>query len=87
MPLTIDPISVLERLDVHELPFDGVFGYPEQLDPQRLQQSAHCRRPRIPGPAEFAISLIADVDATAEKCPFCGCEDGEWTSGDDENIN
>jgi hypothetical protein len=33
--LTVDPTPVLDRLDVPELPFDDVFVYPDQLDPQR----------------------------------------------------
>jgi hypothetical protein len=32
--LTVDPTSVLDRLDVPELPFDDSFVYPDQLDPQ-----------------------------------------------------
>jgi hypothetical protein len=42
-PLTVDPTSVLDRLDVPELPFDDAFVYPDQLDPQRLQLTAQRR--------------------------------------------
>jgi hypothetical protein len=58
-PLTTDPTPVLERLDVSELPFDDVFVYPDQLDPQRLQLTAQRRQQRIPGPAQFAINLMS----------------------------
>jgi hypothetical protein len=50
-PLTVDPTPVLDRLDVPELSFDDPFGYPDQLDPQRLQLTTQRRRQRIPGPA------------------------------------
>jgi hypothetical protein len=58
-PLTVDPTRVLDRLDVPELPFDDAFVYPDQPDPQRLQLTAQRRGQRIPGPAQFAINLMA----------------------------
>jgi hypothetical protein len=64
--LTVDPTPVLDRLDMPELPFDDAFVYPDQLDPQRLQLTAQRRRQRISGLAEFAINLIAYVDATGK---------------------
>jgi hypothetical protein len=73
-PLTVDPTPVLDRIDVPELPFDDAFVYPDQLDPQRLQLTAQRRRQQIPGPAQFAISVMAYVDATVGKCPLCGHE-------------
>jgi hypothetical protein len=57
-PLTVDPTPVLERLDVPEPPFDDVLVYPEQLNPQRLQQAGQRWRQRILGPAESAINFI-----------------------------
>jgi hypothetical protein len=87
-PLTVDPTPVLDRLDVPELPFDDAFGYSNQLDPQRLQLTARRRRQRIPGPAQFAINLMACVDVTVGKCPMCGHEEGEQSSDEEEeNID
>jgi hypothetical protein len=83
-PLTVDPTPVLDRLDVPELPFDDAFVYQDQLDPQRLQLTAQCRRQRISGPAQFAINLMAYVDATVGKCPLCGHEEGEQSSDEEE---
>jgi hypothetical protein len=83
-PLTVDPIQVLDRLDVFELPFDDAFVYPDQLDPQRLQLTMQRRRQRIPGPAQFTINLMAYVDATVGKCPLCCHEEGEQSSDDEE---
>jgi hypothetical protein len=48
-----------ERLEVPELPFDDALVYPERLDHQQVDGSQERGRHRIPGPAEFAISLIA----------------------------
>jgi hypothetical protein len=75
--LTVDPTRVLDRLDAPELPFDDAFVPPDQLDPQRLQLTAQPRRQRIPGPAQFAINLMASVDATVGRCPLCGHDKGE----------
>jgi hypothetical protein len=83
-PLTVDPTPVLNRLDVPELPFDDAFVYPDQLDPQRLQLTAQRRRQRIPGPAQFAINLMAYVNATVGKCPLSGHEEGEQSSDEEE---
>jgi hypothetical protein len=83
-PLTVDPTPGLDRVDVPELPFDDDFVYPDQLDPQRLQRTAQRRRQRIPEPAQFAINLMAYVDATVEKCPLCGYEEGEQSSDEEE---
>jgi hypothetical protein len=74
-PLTVDPTPILDRFDVPELPFDDAFVYPDQLNPQRLQLTAQRRRRRIPGPAQFAISLMAHVDANVRKCLLCGHEE------------
>jgi hypothetical protein len=79
-PLTIEPTPVLDRLDVPELPFDDAFVCPDQLDPQRLQLTAQRRRQRIPGPTQFAINLMAYIDA---KCPLCGHEEGEKSSDEE----
>jgi hypothetical protein len=84
-PLTIDPTPVLDRLDALELPFDDALVYPDQLDPQRLQLTAQRRRQRIPKPAQFAINLMAYVDATVGKCPLCGHEESEQFSDDDDD--
>jgi hypothetical protein len=86
-PLTVDPTSALDRLDVPELPFDDAFVYPGQLNPQRLQLTAQRRRQRIPGPAQSAISLMAYVDATVGKCPLCVHEEGEQFSDEEESID
>jgi hypothetical protein len=83
-PLTVVPTPVLNRLDVPELPFDDAFVYPGQLDPQRLQPTAQRRRQRIPGPAQFAINLMAYVDATVRKCPLCSHEEGDQSSAEEE---
>jgi hypothetical protein len=83
-PVTFDPTPVLDRLDVPELPFDDAFVSPDQLDPQRLQLTAQRRRQRSLGPAQFAISLMAYVDATIGKCPLCGYEEGEQPFDDEE---
>jgi hypothetical protein len=83
-PLTVDPTPVLDRLDVPELPFDDSFVYLDQLDPQRLQLTAQRPRQRIPGPAQFAINLMAYVDGTVGKCPLCGHEEGEQSSDEKE---
>jgi hypothetical protein len=82
--LTGDSIPVLDRLDVLELPFDGAFGYPDQLDPQRLQLTAQRGRQRIRGPAQFVINLMAYIDATVGTCPLCGHEEGEQFSDEEE---
>jgi hypothetical protein len=82
--LTVDPTPVLDRLDAPELPFDDAFVCPDQLDPQRLQLTAQRRRQRIPGLAQFAINLMAYVDATVGKCPLCGHEGGEQSSDEEE---
>jgi hypothetical protein len=86
-PLSVDPTQVLDRLDVLELLFNDTFVYPDQLDPQRLQLTAQHRRQRIPGPAQFAINLIAYVDATVGKCLLCGHEEGDQSSDEEENID
>jgi hypothetical protein len=83
-PLTVDSTPVLDRLDVPELPFDDAFVYPDQLDPQRLQLTVQRQRQRIPGPAQFAINLMAYVDATVGKCPLCGHEEAEQSSDEEE---
>jgi hypothetical protein len=85
-PLTVDPTAAFDRLDVPELPFDDAFVYTDQLDPQRLQLTAQRVRQRIPGPAQFAINLIAYVDATVGKCPLCGHEEGEQSSDEEEEA-
>jgi hypothetical protein len=82
--LTIGPTPGLDRLDVHVLPFDNVFVYPDQLDPQRLQLTAQRRRQRIPGPAQFAINLLTYIDATVGKCPLCNHEEGDQSSDEEE---
>jgi hypothetical protein len=69
---------------VPELPLDDTFVYPDQLDPQRLQLTAQRRRHRIPEPAQFAINLMAYVDATVGKCPLCDHEEGEQSSDEEE---
>jgi hypothetical protein len=83
-PLTVDPTPVLDRFDVPELLFDDAFVYLDQLDPQRLQLTAQRRRQRIPGLAQFTINLMAYVDATVRKCSLCGHEEGEQSSGEEE---
>jgi hypothetical protein len=83
-PLTVDPTLVLDRVDVLGLPFDGAFVYPDQLDLQRLQLTAQRRRQRIPGPAQFAINLMAYVNATLGKCPLCGHEERDQSSDEEE---
>jgi hypothetical protein len=83
-PLTVDPTPVLDRLEVPELPFNDAFICSDQLDPQRRQLIAQRRRQRIPGPAQFAINLMAYVDATVGKCPLCGHEEGEQSSDEEE---
>jgi hypothetical protein len=85
--LTVDPTPVLDRLDVPELSFDEAFVYPDQLDPQRLPLMAQRRRQRIPGPVQFAINLMAYIDATVGKCPLCSYEEGEQSSDDDESTD
>jgi hypothetical protein len=45
---------------------------------------AQRRRQRIPGPARFAINLMAYVDATVGKCPLCGHEEGEQSSDEEK---
>jgi hypothetical protein len=82
--LTIHPRPVLDRFDVPELPFDDAFVYPDQLDPPRLQLTVQRRRQRIPGPAQFAMNLMPYVDATVGKCHLCGHEEGEQSSGEEE---
>jgi hypothetical protein len=79
--VTIDPTPVLERIDVPDLPFDDAFLYPEQLRPEQLQ------RQRIPGPTEFAVNLIAYVDAAIEKSPLDDHERDEETSDEEEESN
>jgi hypothetical protein len=86
-PLTGDSTPVLDRLNVPELLFDDAFVYPYQLDPQRLQLAAQRRRQRISGPAQFMINLIAYVDATVEKCPLYGHEEGEQFSDEEESTD
>jgi hypothetical protein len=86
-PATVDPIPVIERIDVLELPFDGAFLYPERLRPEQLQQLERRRRERIPGRMEFAINLIAYVDATIGKCPLCSHEEDEEASDEEEASN
>jgi hypothetical protein len=81
---TVDPTPVLDRLGVPELPFDDAFVHPGQLDPQRLRLTAQRRRQRIPGPAQFAINLMAYVDATIGKCPLCVHKESEQSSNEDE---
>jgi hypothetical protein len=83
-PLTVDPTPVLDRLDVPELPFDDTFVYTDQQNPRRL--TAQRRRQRIPGPAQFAINLMAYVDATVGKYLLCGHEEGEQFSDEEEEI-
>jgi hypothetical protein len=75
---------VFDRFDVFELPFDDTFVYPDQLDPQRLQITTQCRRQRILEPAQFAINFMTYIDATVRKCPFCGHEEGEQSSDEEE---
>jgi hypothetical protein len=84
--LTVGTIPILDRLDVPELPFDDAFVYSDQLDPQRLQLTAQRRWQRIPGPAQFAINLMAYADATIGNCPLCGHEEGEQSSDEEEKA-
>jgi hypothetical protein len=83
-PLTVDPTPVLDRLDVPELSLDDAFVYPDQLDLQRLQLTARRWRQRILGPVQFAINLMAYVDATVGKCLLYGHEEGEQSSDEEE---
>jgi hypothetical protein len=69
---------------VPELPFDDAFVYPDQLDPQQIRLTAQRRRQRIPGPAQFAINLMAYVDASVGKCPLYGHQEGEQSSDEEE---
>jgi hypothetical protein len=85
--LIVDPTPVLDRLDVSEFPSDDAFVYSDQPNPQRLQLTAQRRRQRIPGPAQFAINLLAYTDATVGKCPFCGYEEGEQFSDEEESTD
>jgi hypothetical protein len=85
-PLTVDTTAVLGRRVVPELLFDVVFVYPE-MNPQRLQLMAQRRGQRIPGPVQFAINLMAYIDATVGKRPLCGREEGEQSSDDEESTN
>jgi hypothetical protein len=73
----VDPKPVFGRLGIFELPFDRPFICPEQLDPRPLQLSQQPREQCIPGPAHFAIGLIAYIDTTTGKCPLCGHEEDE----------
>jgi hypothetical protein len=85
--VTVDPTPGLERIAVPELPFDDVFRYPERSRPEQLQQSELRRRQRLSRPTEFAINLIAYVDATIGKCLLCGHEEYEDTSHEEEASN
>jgi hypothetical protein len=84
---TVDPIPVLERIDVPELLFDDAFLYPDRPRPEQLQQLERRRGQRIPEPMQFAINLIAYIDATAGKCPLCAHEKDEETSDEEETSN
>jgi hypothetical protein len=86
-PLTINPGPVLQRLEVPELSFDDAFVYPEQLGRQQAQGTPRHRRQPIPGPTEFAISLMAYVDATIGKCPLCGHKEDEGSSNEEESSD
>jgi hypothetical protein len=83
-PVIVDPTPVLELVDVPEFLFGDAFLYTERLRPEELHQSERRRRQRIPGPTEFAISLIAYVNATSGKCPLCDYEEDEKTSDEEE---
>jgi hypothetical protein len=85
--LTVDPMPVFERLDVPELSFGEAFTYSEQLDPRPLQGLQQPFWWSIPGPAEFAISLIVYVDATNGKCPLCDHEEQEKPSDNEKGNN
>jgi hypothetical protein len=70
-------MSVFGRLEIPELSFDEAFIYPEQLDPRKLQRSQQPHRQHILGLTEFAINLIAHVEATTGKCPLRSYEEDE----------
>jgi hypothetical protein len=61
-PVGVNETRVLERIEVHELPVDEAFMYPETIDLPTRPGILASRRAPVPGPISFAVSLAVYIE-------------------------
>jgi hypothetical protein len=83
-PLRVTADEVLNRIAIPEMGLDELV-FPHAGEDSRATGAEICRRARIPGPTDFAISLRAYVNEVTGTCPVCGHTKVEDESEEEQN--
>jgi hypothetical protein len=84
-PVGVNGTSVLERIEVPELPVDEAFIYLETIDLPTRPGIPTRRRAPVPGPTSFAVSLAAYIEKVTRTYPLCGRDDDGEANDDEED--